>query len=230
MNIHSLFNKEKTHHIGVTDLFYFLVFIIIGTLGRTILVGWNIQPFPNFEIIMIITFLAALFIKPYLAFCVPLISLVISDLLLGNPVFSGSQINKIVLFTYSGFLLIVLLSIFTKHHSQSRLQHIRLRSILLSAGIGIGFTLLYDTWTNIGWWFLMYPHTIETLGAVFLAGIPFMLYHMLSAVFTFTILGLPLIYFATKKQLIKKPYPISTTQKTSLLALTGGIILITLLV
>ena len=35
-------------------------FIIIGALGRYILYGLGAQPFPNFEIIMVITFLAVI--------------------------------------------------------------------------------------------------------------------------------------------------------------------------
>lgn len=38
------------------DVLLLIGFILIGTLGRTILVGWNLQPFPNFEIIMVTTF------------------------------------------------------------------------------------------------------------------------------------------------------------------------------
>jgi len=40
------------------DILLLLGFIGIGTVGRTILVGWGLQPFPNFEIIMVLTFLA----------------------------------------------------------------------------------------------------------------------------------------------------------------------------
>ena len=75
--------------------------ILIGALGRFILVGTEMQPFPNFEIIMVMTFLAALVLKPTLAIFVPLLSMMLSDLLIGNPIFVGSQMNRIVLFTYS---------------------------------------------------------------------------------------------------------------------------------
>jgi hypothetical protein len=230
MNFQNIIKEKGNHRFELYDLFYFMIFISIGIIGRYILVGWSIQPFPNFEIIMILTFIAALFIKPYLAFLVPLISMIGSDLLLGNAIFSGSQLSKIILFTYTGFLLISLFSIFTKKKTSSRLRSLGLKSITLSLGVGIGFTLLYDTWTNIGWWFLMYPHTLESLLAVFVAGIPFMIYHLLSATVTFTLIGLPLIVFSRKKQILEKTDYIPIIQKISLLSLTISLIVISIMV
>ena len=48
--------------------------------------------------------------------------------------------------------------------------------------------------SNFGVWFLNYDHTLENLITVYLLGIPFMLYHMMSSVATFTMIGIPVYY------------------------------------
>lgn len=220
MDIKNLMKKANNKNSFLTDVVVLSIFIIIGTLGRTVLVGGNIQPFPNFEIIMVLTFLAALIIRPTLAFLVPLGSMIFSDLLLGNPVFIGSQMNKIVLFTYSGFLLICLMNIMARHKIRPRVQQFKLQTIGIVAGAGIIFTLFYDIWTNVGWWYLMYPHTPATLTSVFLAGIPFMIYHLLSATITFIIIGLPILYIFNNKNIIIIPQKHTKLHYIPIIAIT----------
>ena len=94
------------------NILLLMAFVGVGTIARTLLVGWNLQPFPNFEIIMVITFLAAIFLRSTMAILVPILSMILSDLLLGNSIFVGNQMNRIVLFTYSGFAMIALVNIF----------------------------------------------------------------------------------------------------------------------
>jgi hypothetical protein len=188
---------EKLSDINQIVLTIGLIFI--GALGRFILVGTELQPFPNFEIIMVITFLAALILKPTLAIFVPLFSMIISDLLIGNPIFVGDQMNRIVLFTYSGFVMIGLVNIFKRDKLRDKLGELRLRNAGIAAGLGIGFVLIYDVWTNIGWWYLMYPHTVKSFAMVFTAGIPFMVYHMISGVVTFLVIALPILAYVSQK-------------------------------
>ena len=173
--------------------------IIIGTIGRYVLYGMGVQPFPNFEIIMVVTFLAIMLIRSPLALIVPLASMVGSDLLIGNPIFVGDQMNRIVLFTYSGFALIALLTLLNKNRLWNTLSQGRLKSIGLMAGLGVGSVLLYDIWTNMGWWYLMYPHDASSLLLVYTAGLPFMLYHLISGLVTFCVIGLPVILYIAKK-------------------------------
>ena len=207
MNIKNIILKKNDNIVN--ELLFLTMFVLIGIMGRTILVGWNLQPFPNFEIIMVLTFVAAIFIRPAFAFLVPLIAMIGSDLLIGNPIFIGSQMNKIILFTYTGFLMISFISTIMKKQSKSKLNQLNGINIIKIVGMGVGFVLLYDLWTNFGWWYLMFPHTLGTLSAVYVAGIPFMIYHMLSAAFTFTFIVLPLSYFVFNK----KNQPIETTFK-----------------
>jgi len=186
-------------------------FIIIGIFGRYILVNFGAPP--NFEIIMVLTFLAIIFIKPSIAIFVPLFSMIFSDILLGNSIFLGSQMNRIVLFTYSGFTIIALINVFNRDRFKKSLENFRLKNIGISAGLGIGFVLIYDIWTNIGWWYLIYPHNASALAAVFTAGIPFMINHLISGVITFVCVALPIIVYVSKKTNLVLPIKIKNFHK-----------------
>jgi len=188
------------NQVNLQQLMTFIGLILFGTIGRYVLFGMGIQPFPNFEVIMVITFLAVMLIRSPLALIVPLISMIGSDLLIGNPIFVGDQMNRIVLFTYSGFAIIGLFNLFNKDRLWNSLGRLHLNSISLIAGLGIGSVLLYDIWTNMGWWYLMYPHDVPSLIMVYSAGLPFMIYHLISGVVTFCAIGFPVIIYAAKKK------------------------------
>lgn len=224
MKIRDSLERIKTNNKLFLDVLLLIGFILLGTLGRAILVGWNLQPFPNFEIIMVMTFLAAIFLRPTIAFFVPLFSMIFSDLLLGNTIFVGNQMNRIVLFTYSGFVMIALVNILNRDRFRKGLGELKLKNIGIAAGLGIGFVLIYDVWTNIGWWYLIYPHTAGTLAAVFAAGVPFMIYHMISGVFTFVVIALPIVSYVSMEHKIEMPFKIKNIHKIPVAAVTISLI------
>ena len=230
MKIESLLKNAnlKPNKSLLFDVLLLLGFIGIGTIGRTVLVGWGLQPFPNFEIIMVLTFLAALFLRSTLAMLVPLFSMILSDILIGNPIFVGSQMNKIVLFTYSGFAIIAAVNIFNRNRFKKGLGKLKLKNIGIAAGLGIGFVLIYDVWTNVGWWYLIYPHNANTLAAVFSAGVPFMIYHMISAAFTFVAIALPVVSFVSTEYKFELPKRIKTIHKIPVLAIAIALIVLSL--
>jgi len=162
---------------------------------------------------MVTTFLAALVLKPTLAIFVPLFAMIISDLLIGNSIFVGDQMNRIVLFTYSGFVMIGLINILKRDKIREKLGEFKLKNAGIAAGLGIGFVLIYDVWTNIGGWYLMYPHTISSLTSVFTAGVPFMMYHLISGVITFIAIALPIMVYTSKEHKIEMPIKIKTIHK-----------------
>lgn len=207
MNMKNQVNKQQ--------LITFIGLILFGTLGRYVLFGMGVQPFPNFEVIMVVTFLAVMLIRSPLALIVPLVSMIGSDLLIGNPIFVGDQMNRIVLFTYTGFAIIGLITLLSKNRLGSRFGQFRLKSVGLIAGLGIGSVLLYDIWTNMGWWYLMYPHDTSSLIMVYTAGLPFMMYHLISGIVTFCAIGLPVILYAAKKkdQMHIRPFQIKMIHK-----------------
>lgn len=202
--------------------------ILFGSIGRYLLIGMGLQPFPNFEVIMIVTFLAVMLIRSPLSLLVPLVSMIASDILIGNPIFVGDQMNRIVLFTYSGFAIIALVNLFNKQRLWNSLGHVRLKSAGLMVGLGVGFVLLYDIWTNLGWWYLMYPHDASSLALVYTAGLPFMIYHLISGAFTFVAIGIPVIYYVSKKKdsLHVQPLKLQITQKIPALLLVIGLIML----
>ena len=197
-----------------------LLLIAIGTISRYLLVGFDLQPFPNFELIMLVTLLAALVIKPTLAIFIPLTCMILSDILIGNPIFIGNQMNRIVIFTYSGFALIATINIMFREKLTPLFSKITIKSTGMIAGIGIGFVLLYDIWTNFGWWYLMYPHNPSTLATVYMLGIPFMIYHIISGIVTFIVIGIPFMIFLNNRYDITKPFKKQNLQKFPVLALS----------
>ena len=96
----------------------------------------------------------------------------------------------------------------------------------LCIGVGMLSTLIYDIWTNAGWWYLMYSHTLETFSAVFSAGIPFMLYHQLSTIFTFLTIAIPLGYLLTNTEKIQIPDSHQRYEKIPLILATTILILL----
>lgn len=226
MNFNLFSKQNQDAHPLSYDLTIVSVFILLGTLSRFFLVGWEIQPFPNFELIMVLTFISLFLIRPSLVFTIPLFSMILSDILLGNPVLIGSSMNRIVLFTYTGFLIISFLFLKTKNKSHHTLSTINLKSVGLCVGVGMLSTLVFDIWTNAGWWYLMFPHTMEAFVSVFLAGIPFMIYHQLSTVLSFLTIAVPIGYLLTNKYQITIPKKQFTLEKIPFIAVTTILILL----
>jgi hypothetical protein len=219
---------KKENWFDLNQIIYMIGLIVIGTLGRFVLVSLKLQPFPNFEIILVVTFIAAIFLKPTIAIFVPLLSMVFSDLLIGNTIYTGDPMNKIVLFTYTGFLLIALSNIFNRDRFRRGLSEIKLKNIGIAAGLGMGFVLIYDVWTNLGWWYIMYPHNFSSLATVFSMGLPFMVYHTLSGLVTFVAVALPLVTYVSKRTNIELPVKIKNIQKIPVIAITLFIIILSL--
>ena len=59
----------------------------------------------------------------------------------------------------------------------------------------------------------MYPHTIKSLALVFTAGVPFMIYHLISGVVTFIVIALPILVYVSKKTTIELPIKIKNVHK-----------------
>ncbi|MBS3778517.1 MAG: DUF4430 domain-containing protein [Candidatus Thermoplasmatota archaeon] len=227
MNLRLFSKKNQDYNPLWYDLVLLSVFILIGTLSRILLVGAEIQPFPNFEFIMVLTFVSFFIIRPSLVFLIPLFGMILSDIALGNPVFIGASMNKIVLFTYTGFLITAFMFLKTKRKTHHSLANITLKSVGICIGMGMLSTFIYDIWTNAGWWYIMYPHTFETFTSVFLAGIPYMVYHQLSTIVTFATVAIPIGYILTKKYhtLIPKSSPVPL-EKIPYIAVTSLLILL----
>jgi len=178
----------------------FGVLVLFATLGRYLLVSMGMQPFPNFEVVTVAAFIGIMILDMRVALFIPLVAMVCSDLLIGNPIFVGDKMNQIVMFTYSGFALVALVGTLVGNKVKPYVSSIKVRSVFCMAGTGALLVFLYDMWTNFGWWYLMYPHTGDALLTVYALGVPFMIYHLISGIATFLCIGLPVISYATTKQ------------------------------
>ncbi|MGF3554980.1 MAG: DUF6580 family putative transport protein [Thermoplasmatota archaeon] len=197
----------------IRQIIGFLLLVVFAILGRYLLVSKGLQPFPNFEVITIAVFIGIMLLDIRIAMLIPLFGMIFSDILLGNPIFIGEKMNQIVIFTYSGFALLALTSILLKNRIKPYITSIKLRSIFCIAGTGVLLVFLYDVWTNFGWWYIMYPHTGEALITVYSLGVPFMIYHLISGVTTFVLIGLPVIFYLSDKQAM---FSIQESNKTVL--------------
>lgn len=178
-------------------IFAAFLLITIGVLTRLILNG--IFFLDLFFVIAIISLLSGLLIGGYYTFIVPISTMIITDLILGNTL--------ILLFTWSGFVIIGIIGYILKSKNSLKLK--RTPTII---GAGIGGILLYDLWTNFGCWLGWYPHTTNGLLLCYTNAIPFTLWHLFSTTLALTILILPIVYLKENK-IIKTDFTINTFEK-----------------
>ena len=158
----------------------------LGFFGRLALHDYH-----NIETIMVSIFLASMLLPGSTAAIVSISMIVLSDIYLG---YFGN--SKIILFTYTGFLLVSLVTTKLKNKIGGKYSA---RTVYKFTASGIIFTAVFDTWTYFGVFWLGYEHTINNQATVFILGIPFMIYHLLSSIVTFTIIGYPLYQALTSK-------------------------------
>lgn len=138
-----------------------LLLIILSFAFRTI---WHVAP--NVEFITTASLLSGLYLGKRWAFIVPFVSILLSDLVIGN--------TTIYLFTWSAYIMIGIVS--------SSIARIPLKKssikVLTSALFGLGSGFFFFGWTNFGVWFLdswqMYPNNLSGLVEAYYRGLPFL--------------------------------------------------------
>jgi len=150
-----------------------------------------IQPmfmFDLFFVVAIVSLVSGLILGGYYTFIVPISTMVISDIIIGN--------NWIILFTWSGFVLIGFIGYVLKIKNRMSIKYIP--NVL---GVGICGILLYDIWTNFGTWLggWGYAYTLEGLALCYTKAIPFMLWHLLSTTIAMVFVIVPIIYLKEHK-------------------------------
>jgi hypothetical protein len=146
--------------------------IALGVLGRVALrpfvpAGNALLAFDLFAIVGIVSVLAGVLLGGYYSLAVPLAAMAVSDAVLGN--------GMIFVFTWSGFAMMGVLGLSArKSRAPNAVFGLKL------TGIGVAGILAFDLWTNVGWWALFYPHTMEGLAACFAMALPFMVGHILT--------------------------------------------------
>ena len=192
---------QKTEQIALA-----LFLVVVGVAGRFFLVNY-----PNIETVMVATFLIALFVDKRAAFLFPLVIMAVSDHLMGYQLFALSGMASIWLFTYTGFAFIYFLGRRQSKRIKKDLGRVTGRSAINAAGYGVVFALVYDVWTNLGAWLLMYPHTLDGLVLCYVMATPFMLYHMISGAVTFVTLGLPFVALHDLRNSARDELPVDSS-------------------
>jgi len=139
--------------------------LIVASL-ITLAVGWRIinhdfQFAPNLELITVASVLAALIIGWKAAIIVPITSIILSDLIIGN--------SSIFVFTWGAFAIIGLGALLLK-----KLNDMPKSQIAYSFGFAIASSFLFFAITNFGVWAQgWYPATWAGLVDCFTMAIPF---------------------------------------------------------
>jgi len=193
----------KSSDQALVKRFRIFVFIAIGfiAISKLLYLG-GVTPFPNFELIIP----TLVVIGSLSLYCgssdswrhlvryfgvIALISVYIIDVAFWGP-------NPIYAFTWSGFIIIWLISIKNKLSTFDQFKKL-LYKTTLTAAISI---LIFDVWTAFGSWLGWGEKSLAGLVAVYLAQIPFTLYHLTSLIFVPPLLGLG-------KLMIKVKVPVS---------------------
>lgn len=146
-----------------------LILIFMAAAER---LWWDLGP--NVELVMTVSVLAGMYLGRKWGIGVALISLAVSDLVLGNTL--------IMIFTWSAFAVIA------SGGGLIKRQPIR-------AGIyGLASALFFYFYTNFGVWLIggLYPHTLAGLLRSYVMGLPFLRLHAVTSVLFLTV-GVSLI-------------------------------------
>jgi hypothetical protein len=195
--------------------------ILIGVIGRISFHDFfNSISLPFIEngfldvffIIGALSIISGILLGKYYVFIVPIIIISITDLYYGiiDPINASYWYSWLFLFTTSGYVFIAMLGYYSRKKFELNFNYI---PKLL--GFGVIGVILYDLWTNFGFWLGFsklgfYPQTINGLISVYIGGLPFMLWHIISLSLLLTIIIIPLILYKEKlvlsKNIIIKPF------------------------
>lgn len=119
---------------------------------------------PNVELVMVTSVLATILLGRKWGVGVAFLSLMISDLVIGN--------SAIFIFTWSAFGLIALASHWLKD-----------KAWYWGGAYGLAGALFFFIYTNFGVWLIgnWYPHTLSGLVRCYLMGLPFLKLHAVSS-------------------------------------------------
>ncbi len=163
-----------------------LILICVGVFGRIGLKeilppGNSFCMFDMFAVVAVMALLAGCLIGGVYSLIVPFFIMLFSDIYLGN--------NSILLFTWSGFAFIGLMG-----YALKKRRDYSAKFIGTLTGIGVGSVLVYDFWTNLGWWYLFYPHTLNGLALCYTMALPFTMGHLISTSIIVPLVSIPAVY------------------------------------
>lgn len=149
----NLLIKNKTYSL--------IAFVLIASLTRIIPHPWNFT-----AVGAIAFFSGARFEDKKMALWVPVLTLFITDLILG--------FHSTVLFTYGGFLLMSLLG-----RMAQRTQFVKTTGLLITSSLAFYFVSNFGVWAVENY----YPKTFEGLIQCYVMGIPFLQRQLMADLF-----------------------------------------------
>ena len=175
-----IFNNAPSFRV-----FFAVLLIILAVLGRTIFhLGENI------EFVTAASLLAGSFLGLFWSITVPLVSMAISDLIIGNTL--------IFLFTWSAYLIIGILGFIFLRSSKGIVSQ-----TIKATFTGVLASFVFFLWTNFGVWLLdsfgMYSDGLSGLIESYIFGLPFLKMNLLGNLFlvplSFILFHLFLIFY-----------------------------------
>jgi len=199
------------------------ILVMIGVIGRVVLHDFFnsiANPWAEFGyldvffVIAAVSIFSGILLGKYYVFIVPICVVAITDVFyaLVDPANAGAAhwTSWLFLFTGSGYVFMALIGFYTK--KKSKLNMMFIPKIF---GAGILGIIIYDLWTNFGFWLTYsklgwYPATFEGLVTVYSGGLPFMLWHIISASIAIAVIAVPVVYLKEHKiissEIILKPF------------------------
>lgn len=194
--------NDEVFHFSMKKITIATLLISIGVISRIFLSKF-LPPSPHFYInffgikqpifiagdvffmIASISLISGRYLREYFTFLVPFMIMLITDVFIGN--------NFIFLFTWSGFAIMGWIG-----------YAMRKKSAKYFISLSIPSIILYDLWTNFGWWLGYYGGNLKYLTLCYTLAIPFMIWHLIS-----TLLVLPIFVFAFERIEMKEDARIS---------------------
>ena len=212
MNLIEKFGKEKLLLLGLLVAIGVFSRIVLHDFFNSIANPWAEYGFLDvFFVTAAVAIFSGILLGKYFTIIVPLAVIAITDFFyaLVDPANVAHWTSWLFLFTGSGYVFMALIGSYTKNKSKLNFAFI---PKLLGAGI-LG-VVIYDLWTNFGFWLSYskmgwYPQTLEGLATVYSGGVPFMIWHIISTAICLTVVAVPVIYFKEheliKREIVLKP-------------------------
>ena len=146
-------------NLSIKKILLIIVLVAIAVSWRIINHNYSIAP--NLELITVVSVLAAIIIDWKAAIIVPLGSIILSDLIIGN--------SSIFIFTWSSFALIGIGSLLLR-----KLNNKPKSQIIYSLGFAVASSFTFFIITNFGVWAQgWYPATLTGLITCYTVALPF---------------------------------------------------------
>jgi len=146
-------------NISIKKILLVVALIAIAVSWR--IINHNYMIAPNFELVTVVTVIAAIILGYKAAIAVPLASMILSDLIIGN--------SSIFVFTWGAFALIGLGALLLK-----KLNNKPISQVIYSFGFAVASSFAFFAITNFGVWAQgWYPTTWAGLIDCYAVAIPF---------------------------------------------------------